>query len=80
MQDFVSDFGMYSLTGDLAVGELIDNARTHGWNWTQTLAQIHALSRSRPEIAEISDTAVREVIYDILNYESHGEYFYPQVL
>jgi hypothetical protein len=76
-KEFVSDFGMFSETGDLVVGALIDNARTYGWDWTRTLVEIYALARSRPEIREISDTSVREVIYDILGYDAD---FYPEVL
>ena len=78
-KEFVSDFGMFSETGDLAVGEVIDNARTYGWTWARCLTEIYALARSRPEIAEITDTAVRETIFDILNYEYHGEDFYTEV-
>ena len=67
---YKSDFGMFSQEGDLAVGNLIDNARTYNWTWSMCLRQIDAISRNCPNIAEISDTAVREVIYDILGFET----------
>ena len=72
---YKSDFGMFSKEGDLAVGHLIDSARTYGWSWSQCLKWINAVSRSRPSIAEMNDTAVREVIYEILGFDTD---FYPE--
>ena len=65
-KEFVSDFGMFSETGDLAVGEVIDNARTYGWNWARTLTEIYALARSASDKSTRRETleALREKLIE----------------
>ena len=71
---FKSKYGMYSPEGDTAVFVLLGVAKRFNMNWPEVLKLIDAVAKTRPAVAEIRDTAVREVIYERLGFETD---FYP---
>jgi len=64
-------FGMYTAQGNIMVAEVVDRARRNRWTWPQTYAALEQLSRNHVEVAgEATDTAVREIVYDTLNFDT----------
>ena len=73
---FKSKYGMYSPEGDTAVFVLLGVAKKFNMNWPEVLKLIEAIAKTRPAVAEITDTAVREVIYERLGFKTD---FYPEL-
>ena len=65
------DYAMFTAEGNVAVGKIVDRARSmvenEGlepvWNWV--LNELEALGRTE-SFSEADDTAVREAVYDAL--------------
>lgn len=68
-----ADYAMYTELGNAAVHAIVVSARANKMNWRQTYRALRALSE-QDEFGEATDTAVREVVYDVLGF--HDEPFY----
>jgi hypothetical protein len=69
------DYGMYSDRGNELVGRVVAEARVQGWDWPKTQRHLALLARAHPRIAgEAFDTAVREIVYLDLGYQSEPFY------
>jgi enamine deaminase RidA (YjgF/YER057c/UK114 family) len=65
MEDFDSDFGMYTQPGDQVAQQIVALAQAAGLDWTQTLSIMRFIAdQKQDQYGELMDTAVREVIYD----------------
>jgi hypothetical protein len=65
-------FAMYSEAGDKAVAGIVARARENRSTWPEVYSELRALADSDPEnFGEAMDTAVREVVYDALNFETN---------
>ena len=62
------DYAMFTTEGNVAVGKIVDRARSmvenegleRAWNWV--LSELEALGRTE-SFSEADDTAVREAVY-----------------
>ena len=65
------DYAMFTTEGNVAVGKIVDRARSmvenegleRVWNWV--LNELEALGRTE-SFSEADDTAVREAVYDAI--------------
>ena len=64
MEDFDSDFGMYTQQGDQVAQQIVALAQAAKLDWPQTLGVMRFVADQNPDLCgELMDTAVREVIY-----------------
>jgi hypothetical protein len=64
MEDFDSDFGMYTQPGDQVAQQIVALAQAAKLDWPQTLGVMQFVANQNPDLCgELMDTAVREVIY-----------------
>jgi hypothetical protein len=67
----VKEFGMYTDRGNVAVGQLVEQARAEKLNWPKTYNLLRVLADSNPDqYGEAMDTVVREMVYDALGFDS----------
>lgn len=65
------DYAMFTQEGNQLVHRVVETARREGWDWPKTYRHLELLARAHPETAgECLDTAVREVVYDSLQFET----------
>jgi len=65
------DYAMFTAEGNRLVGRVVAEARVQGWDWPKTYRHLELLSKAHPKTAgEATDTAVREVVYTTLNFET----------
>jgi hypothetical protein len=69
------DYQMFTDFGNDAVDAVVRRARMLNMTWPQVLQELTDLS-ARPEFAEATDTAVREMVYAVLQFEDHKIGFY----
>jgi hypothetical protein len=63
------DYSMFFDHGNWAVHGIVIAARQGQLNWTQVYAALDSLARQYPdECGEATDTAVRECVYDALQF------------
>lgn len=65
----VKDYGMFTELGNAAVHAIVVAARANNLTWPQTYRALSQLSEHK-EFGEATDTAVREIVYDALNFDS----------
>jgi hypothetical protein len=65
----VRDYGMFTELGNAAVHAVVIAARANNLTWPQTYHALCKLSEE-PQFGEATDTAVREVVYSALNFET----------
>jgi hypothetical protein len=70
-----SKYGMFSKAGDFAVDMIVELAKQGQWSWADTYRAMTQVADGNPEVGEIMDTAVREVIYDLV-VPAHDQDFY----
>jgi len=67
----VRDYGMFTDRGNVAIGDLVNFAKTAELTWPETYQILGILSESNPEIyGEAMDTEVREIVYSRCNFTS----------
>ena len=65
------DYAMFTQEGNRLVDRVVNEARVQGWDWPKTARHLALLSKAHPRIAgEATDTAVREVVYTTLKFET----------
>jgi len=64
------EFSMYTDAGNRAVQELVTKAKLMRWTWPELYAEMITLSGTNPDASEITDTAVREVVYSHMGYDT----------
>jgi hypothetical protein len=65
----IPDYSMFSDRGNLAVHGIVTAARQDQLTWSQVRAALSRLAREYPdECGEATDTAVRECVYDALEF------------
>ena len=65
----VKDYAMFTELGNAAVHAIVIAARANNLTWPQTYHALCKLSEE-PQFGEATDTAVREVVYSALNFET----------
>jgi 2-methylisocitrate lyase-like PEP mutase family enzyme len=65
----VPEYGMFSELGNAGVHAVVLAARANKMNWAQTVRALQALAEQE-QFGEAMDTAVREVVYDALNFDT----------
>lgn len=68
-------YGMYTDKGNCIVANLVDRARSEGWDWKRTYKELVALE-SVPGAEEATDTDVREAVYTKLGFHRTEQSFY----
>jgi enamine deaminase RidA (YjgF/YER057c/UK114 family) len=62
---------MYTDQGDQVAQKIVELSRAAGLDWTQTLSIMRFVADQKSDLCgELTDTAVREVVYDALNYST----------
>lgn len=69
--DQVTDFGMYTDAGNLAVLLIVEGSISNDLSWSEVVDCLSRLSANE-KFAECMDTAVREMVYNAI----FGEYEY----
>lgn len=65
-------FAMFSEAGDRAVAGIVARARENRSTWPEVYSELRALADSDPEnFGEAMDTAVREEVYEALNFDTN---------
>jgi hypothetical protein len=65
----IPDYQMYTDKGNLAVHGIVVAARENQLTWSQVYAALSGLAQQYPdECGEATDTAVRECVYDALEF------------
>ena len=65
------DYAMFTDFGNDAVDAIVRQARVLKLSWPQVLKELESLAERFPnDFGEATDTAVREVVYDTLGFES----------
>jgi hypothetical protein len=65
----IPDYQMYTDQGNLAVHGIVTAAREDRLTWSEVYAALVRLAREYPnECGEATDTAVRECVYDALQF------------
>lgn len=65
------DYAMFTQEGNRLVDRVVNEARVQGWDWPKTYRHLELLSKAHPRTAgEATDTAVREVVYTTLKFET----------
>lgn len=80
MEDTMSMFdanyyGMFTDAGNMRVANLVDRARTAGWNWSETYQALCQLSE-QAGAGEATDTEVREHVYHKLGFHKTDQSFW----
>ena len=71
------DYQMFTDFGNDAVDAVVRRARISNMTWPQVLQELRDLAERFPEdFGEATDTAVREVVYAVLQFEDHKIGFY----
>ena len=66
------DYAMFTQEGNRLVDRVVTEARAQGWDWPKTYRHLELLSKAHPNTAgEATDTAVREVVYTTLKFETN---------
>lgn len=68
-------YGMYTDAGNMRVANMVDRARSQGWDWKQTYQALVALE-SVPGAEEATDTEVRECVYHKLGFHKTDQSFW----
>lgn len=69
------DYGMFTEQGNRLVDRVVTESRAQGWDWPKTARHLQLLAKAHPRTAcEAYDTAVREVVYKSLNYNTNFYY------
>lgn len=68
-------YGMYTDAGNMRVANLVDRARTAGWDWKQTYQELCLLGEQK-DAGEATDTEVRECVYHKLGFHKTDESFW----
>ena len=71
----VRDYAMFTELGNAAVHAIVTTARENDLTWAQVLRALRALAE-RDAFGEAMDTAVRECVFDALDFGRKGESFY----
>ena len=65
------EYGMFTQEGNQLVHRVVQEARVQGWDWPKTYRHLALLAKAHPKTAgEALDTAVREIVYDSLQFET----------
>ena len=65
----VPDYAMFTELGNAAVQAIVVAARANNLTWAQVYRALSQLSKYK-EFGEATDTAVREVVYSALNFDT----------
>ena len=65
----VPDYAMFTELGNAAVQAIVVAARANNLTWAQVYRALSQLSEYK-EFGEATDTAVREVVYSALNFDT----------
>ena len=65
----IKDYSMFTELGNAAVHAIVVAARANNLTWAQTYRALSQLSEYK-EFGEATDTAVREVVYSALNFDT----------
>ena len=65
----VPDYAMFTELGNAAVHAIVVAARANNLTWAQVYRALSQLSEYK-EFGEATDTAVREVVYSALNFDT----------
>ena len=65
----VPDYAMFTELGNAAVQAIVVAARANNLTWPQVYLALSQLSEYK-EFGEATDTAVREVVYSALNFDT----------
>jgi hypothetical protein len=61
----MKDYAMYTDQGNVVADKILELSKAAGLNWDQTYAVMRLVaSQKHEEYGELTDTAVREVVYD----------------
>jgi len=60
-------YGMFTVEGNQAVDAIVKNARADNLSWLEVYQELCRLSEVRA-FGEATDTMVREIVYDALNF------------
>ena len=71
----VPEYGMFSELGNVAVHAVVVAAQANNLTWAQVYRALSQLSDHK-EFGEATDTMVREVVYDRLDYYNKGQSFW----
>lgn len=64
-------YAMYTVFGNDAVDAIVRSAKVLNLTWPQVLQELQDLARRFPDdFAEATDTAVRECVYEALEFET----------
>ena len=70
-------YGMFSDEGNMAVHNIVTNAKNEKLSWKQTYQALRDLADSNPDsFGEATDTMVREMVYDAIGADQTDECFY----
>lgn len=65
----IPDYSMFSEKGNLAIHGIVLAARRDRLSWTEVRTALERLARQLPDVyGEATDTAVRECVYESLEY------------
>ena len=71
MTHATNDFGMYTEFGNDAIAAIVRRAKVLNLTWPQVYNELVDLSRRFPkDFGEATDTAVREMVYDALGFDT----------
>jgi hypothetical protein len=68
-------YGMFTDAGNMQIANLVDRARTQGWNWSRTYQELCLLGEQKGT-DEATDTEVREHVYHKLGFHNADESFW----
>jgi hypothetical protein len=66
----MSDYGMYTVDGEMKVNLLVSIAREKMWDWAKVERELAILAESNPDCSEAFDTEVRESVYVTLGFKT----------
>ena len=73
----VPEYAMFTDLGDAGVHAVVTVARAQQLTWAQTVNALRELAESNPDVfGEAMDTAVRECVYDALEFDNREQPFY----
>ena len=73
----VPEYAMFTDLGDAGVHGVVIAARLNSWTWAQTVNALRELAESNEDVfGEAMDTAVRECVYDALEFDVREQPFY----
>lgn len=65
----MTDYGMYTVKGDKAIGVIVEYAKLFNYGWSQVENLLSTLSEN-PDYAEALDTEVRSAVYNALRVKT----------